>query len=390
MPIRQPVWCKTTGLWLARYKAADGRILQTGRFKWKKDAQDAIRQAMERDPRDLAAPSLLEFFDEWPNKFPRRKRTQDTNLHRLRRYVLPYLPRGGDFPVHTLKRSMLRSVQGQLLEQGLSKRSIDHAFASLSTLLNDAMQDELIDANPARGFTVRPGDPRLQPARPTRKRRAVPPAEIHAFMGAVRPHDRAVCWAPVLTGMRPGELFASRRNEIDRARELIYLHETADRFGRLSPGTKTTHHIADKGERGRWTLFPWPLIDLANQRPATLSGLLLPSPLDKVWAQRNFYRDVWEPAQRRSGTDFTLYDLRHTFASRLLAAGIPLTEVAAWMGHSLRAGGAPVNTTTETYAHATGEHRKRALSELYVLFEGQDGGVAPASQVAELAQRKKR
>lgn len=80
---------------------------------------------------------------------------------------------------------------------------------------------------------------------------------------------------------------------------------------------------------------------------------------------------MWEPAKRESGTDFTLYDLRHTFASRLLAAGIPLTEVAAWMGHSLRAGGAPVNTTTETYAHATGEHRSERLASCTPSSQGE-------------------
>ena len=34
------------------------------------------------------------------------------------------------------------------------------------------------------------------------------------------------------------------------------------------------------------------------------------------------------------------------------------------MGHSLRAGGAEVNSTSRTYAHATGEHREAALAEL--------------------------
>ena len=53
---------------------------------------------------------------------------------------------------------------------------------------------------------------------------------------------------------------------------------------------------------------------------------------------------------------FTLYDLRHTFASRLLAAGIPAVEVSGWMGHAIRAGGHEItNTTTRVYAHATGE-----------------------------------
>ncbi len=85
---------------------------------------------------------------------------------------------------------------------------------------------------------------------------------------------------------------------------------------------------------------------------------------------RNFYRDVWTPAQKRAGVSFTLYDLRHTFASRLLAAGIPVVEVSAWMGHTIRAGGQEVaNTTTRVYAHATGEHREQALSVLAELFD---------------------
>jgi len=48
---------------------------------------------------------------------------------------------------------------------------------------------------------------------------------------------------------------------------------------------------------------------------------------------------IWRPAMGRAKSDFTLYDLRRTFASRLLSAGIPLVEVSAWMGHRDRAGG---------------------------------------------------
>jgi integrase len=98
---------------------------------------------------------------------------------------------------------------------------------------------------------------------------------------------------------------------------------------------------------------------------------LFPSPRGKLWAIRNVYRSVWTPAQRAAGVAFTLYDLRHTFSSRLLAAGIPPVEVAAWMGHSLRAGGRELtNTTTRVYAHATGEHREAALAELTTLMHG--------------------
>lgn len=82
----------------------------------------------------------------------------------------------------------------------------------------------------------------------------------------------------------------------------------------------------------------------------------------RVWSQRNFYRDVWEPAAKLAGTDFTIYDLRHTFCSQLLAAGVPLVEVAAYVGHSTRLLGEIDNTTTRVYQHPTGKHREQALA----------------------------
>ena len=61
--------------------------------------------------------------------------------------------------------------------------------------------------------------------------------------------------------------------------------------------------------------------------------------------------------------------LRHTFSSDLLAVGIPLIEVSAWMGDGLRASGHEItNTTTRVDAHATGEAHQAALDELAPLI----------------------
>ena len=130
--------------------------------------------------------------------------------------------------------------------------------------------------------------------------------------------------------------------------------------GGLWPASRAPTTSLDQAKRGRWTLFPALLLDLLADDDGAASGYLFSSPRGKLWAIRNFYRDVWTPAQAKAGVSFTLYDLRHTFASRLLAAGIPLVEVAAWMGHGLRAGGHEIaNTTTRVYAHATGEWRRQ-------------------------------
>jgi integrase len=171
------------------------------------------------------------------------------------------------------------AAQDALLRRRLAKITIDGAFSALSALLRDAVDIELIDANPAARFRVRPADPRLDPIRGEAERRAVPAAEIHAFIAAAVPvRHRAVCWAPLLTGCRPGELFAMHRGSLDRRRELIYLHQTVDRYGKPMDGLKGSHHIADEAKRGRWTLFPCPLVELFEQHPAAVSGVLFPSP----------------------------------------------------------------------------------------------------------------
>ena len=362
--MRQPVKCPRTGLWLARYTAPDGSVRQAGRFERKREAQAAIAEALRHAPRSIEAVSLLDFFNEWLERFPRHPRTQQTNRERISRYILPYLPRKGRFPIADLRRTSLRHVQAELLKAGLAKETIDGAFSALSAMLRDAVDVELLDANPAHGIRVRPNDPRLLPARDPRARRAVPAVEVGAFMRAVPLKHRGVGWATFLTGVRPGELFALMRSDVDRKRQMIYVHQTVDRYGKLESGLKTTHHVRERERRGRWTLFPASLIELVDACPADIEGRLFPSPRGFYWSHRNFYRDVWEPAQRVAGADFTLYDARHTFSSRLLAAGVPLVEVSAWMGHSLRAGGEQLNTTTRTYAHATGEYTTTALDEL--------------------------
>ena len=91
-----------------------------------------------------------------------------------------------------------------------------------------------------------------------------------------------------------------------------------------------------------------------------------------IWSQRNLYRDVVEPAREAADVAFTLYDARHTFVSTLMAAGVPVPEVAAYSGHSVgelaavAAGDRRLRsqTTLAVYTHATGQAREMALEAI--------------------------
>jgi integrase len=297
------------GLWRARYVDLDGTVRQAGRFERKGGAvahtAELVARLNREGRRASSVPTLVEFLEAWPQRFPRHPRTQATNTERIRHYLLPLLPERGEVPLDELRRADLRDVQDALLRRRLAKSTIDGTFSALSALLRDAVDIELIDANPAARLRVRPADPRLDPKRGPVLRRAVPPEEIRVFMAQVSPSQRGCCWAPVMTGCRPGELFAMHVEEIDRETQTIYLHETVDRYGRLMRGLKGSHHVSDRDKRGRWTLFPEQLGDLVE---AADDGYLFGPPHGKFWSIRNLYRDVWTPAQKRAGVAFTLYD----------------------------------------------------------------------------------
>lgn len=61
-----------------------------------------------------------------------------------------------------------------------------------------------------------------------------------------------------------------------------------------------------------------------------------------MWRERNFYRDIWKPAQEASGLDIRPHECRHSYVTHLRAAGINDADLA---GHR-------VETMLACYTHA--------------------------------------
>jgi Phage integrase family len=95
----------------------------------------------------------------------------------------------------------------------------------------------------------------------------------------------------------------------------------------------------------------------------------LPSRLRSPWVfpsasgttalnSQNFINRVFRPALRRARiSDFSWHDLRHTFASRLAMAGVPIRTIQELMGHQSL-------TMTLRYAHLSSAHKLDAVNQL--------------------------
>jgi integrase len=80
-------------------------------------------------------------------------------------------------------------------------------------------------------------------------------------------------------------------------------------------------------------------------------------------------RRAWREALKAAGLGhFWLYDLRHTFATRITQAGVPSIFIAQIMGHS-------GTNILQTYAKAIDEYRRSAISKLEAFRVSQVGGI---------------
>jgi hypothetical protein len=57
---------------------------------------------------------------QWQQRFPRHPRTQATNAERIRHYLLPLLPDGGQVALDAIRRADLRDAQDVLLRRRLA------------------------------------------------------------------------------------------------------------------------------------------------------------------------------------------------------------------------------------------------------------------------------
>ena len=93
-----------------------------------------------------------------------------------------------------------------------------------------------------------------------------------------------------------------------------------------------------------------------------VDGLILHLPIGAP-LNRNRFGVAWRAATSTAkASEVRYHDLRHTFASTLLSAGVSVKAVADWLGH------ASATITLETYAHLMPVDDDRARTVLDAVF----------------------
>ena len=131
-----------------------------------------------------------------------------------------------------------------------------------------------------------------------------------------------------LTGLRQGEVFGFRRSDLDLASRIVRV-ERSSRAGAFAP---------TKSGRKRVVHLTLVASEIAAEQLSSREGgphdLVFPSPAGRMWRKDNFMARVFRPAVKRAELDgLTFHDLRHTYASLMVAARTPPHVIAEQLGH---------------------------------------------------------
>ena len=221
------------------------------------------------------------------------------------------------------------------------------ATQALRQVLNRAVDWGLLDSNPAKRGIRNP------PRRAREKRPFESWQQIEAVavrLGSV--YGPMVVFAAA-TGLRPSELFGLEWHDVDREAGVVYVRR-AYANGRLKhTNTRLSNRAVPLQAKA---------LEALGRLPRADSEILFPNARGGRVDFRSFGRRHWKAAQRAVGIEplRDLYDLRHTYATFALRAGVPVFAVSRFMGSSIA-------MIDHHYGHLAHDSRQHAVSLLDAL-----------------------
>lgn len=237
---------------------------------------------------------------------------------------------------HEKALKLRQKIEQPQLQVTRSITTVNRELEKLRRLFNIAQVEGWIVKNPMHG-----GDSLFSSADEKKRERIITRDEELLLLQACdhpkRRHLRAIIVCALDTGMRRGEILSLRWTDVDLDNLVVNIRA-------FNTKTMKERHLS-----------------LTSRLALELRRLWQMSPMDtneRVFGFSNNVKRSFTSARRQAGLlDVRFHDLRHTAATRLVGAHLPLAEVGRILGHTQA-------NTTYRYVNANIETARRASAAL--------------------------
>ncbi len=248
-------------------------------------------------------------------------------------YMLKQLKKQwGAYAIRQINPLLIEGFRKDLLERGRKRSTTNRYLALLGKMMNLAIDWGLLTQNPVSRV-------KFFSEKANFRETILSLEEEEALLKKCPKRLLPIVQVALNTGMRRGEILGLRWSQVDLAARTIKLSQTKSGKPRIIPINAFLIDILTGQER-KTGYSEFVFLNRATRKP---------------------FKDVkkaFNSAATNAGIEgLRFHDLRHTFASRLVAAGVDLITVKDLLGHhSVK--------VTERYTHTNAEQKKKAVEIL--------------------------
>jgi integrase len=365
------------------------RQYSRGGFRTKKQCQQALNEALSAlrtgtfvEPSQRTVAGFL--VEEWlPAMRPPRVRpsTWLSYQRNVERHIVPAL---GRLPLQRVTPAQLTTFYRGLLETGhrrgsggLAPKTVRNIHGALHAALRDAVRWGYVARNVAAAADLPKGmAPEMQ---------VWSPEQLRAFLDHVRDDRLYAAWLLLATtGMRRGEVAGLRWVDVDldagrvspRRPRVVVNHEVLVSEPKTAKGHRSIAldpaTVAALRDHRRWQLED----RLAVGPRWEDSGLVFTWPDGRPLHPERFSKWFEQHARTAGLPKIRLHDVRHSYATAALAAGIPAKIVSERLGH------ANIAITMDTYSHVLPGLDEQAAGTVAQLILGKPRRQKPSDDKA--------
>lgn len=284
-------------------------------------------------PQDKSKTSIADILQKYLNEHAMER---NRNLFAAKHYVKVFTELLGQVPIGSLTRQYLEDARSKYKEETeRSNSSVNRAFNILKAALTYAVERDYIKQNPAQYLKHLPITETVPRFLSTEEI-----ARLWAYIKDWRLNDYAT--ALLHTGIRPINLKALEWGQVDRQQRIVHITTYKGRRPHTYsvPYDEAVERVFErrhKETRGQGKVLDTSSIRKLAEAAITASGI-----------------NVGRPENER----FTIYGLKHCYASHLLMSGATIFDVAKLLGHT------DTTMIVRHYGHLTQEHLRGVQAKI--------------------------